>query len=96
MNEWTIAVQILSCNKEMYKVNLYLDAVETHGKVRGILLSFLTSALEMVSGHLNAPAALFPVNISLCPSCKRLGGPQSRYGPYGEENYFLFLPGINL
>jgi hypothetical protein len=47
---------------------------------------------------MHAPAALLPVNtpISLCPPNKRLGGPQSRYGPHGEENYLLFSRGINL
>jgi hypothetical protein len=50
----------------------------------------------MVSGQLHASASLLLENIFVCPTSKRLGGPQSQYGPYGQDNYLLFLSGINL
>jgi hypothetical protein len=38
-----------------------------------------------VSGHLNAPAAVPPLNNDLCyPLYGRVGGPRSRSGPYAE------------
>jgi hypothetical protein len=41
-----------------------------------------------VSGQLHAPAALPPGKSSRYPFYRRLGGPQSRSGRYGEVKIF--------
>jgi hypothetical protein len=46
--------------------------------------SFMTSALDGVSGQRHAPATLYPrVKDTLCPLYRRLGGPQSWSGHRG-------------
>jgi hypothetical protein len=42
-----------------------------------------------VSGQLHAPAALPPGKSPQYPFDRRLGGPQSRSGRYGEVTFFL-------
>jgi hypothetical protein len=49
---------------------------------------FLTSALVGVSGQLHAPAALPLGKSPRYPFYRRLGGPQSRSGQYGEVKIF--------
>jgi hypothetical protein len=48
-----------------------------------------------VSGQLHAPAASPPGKSSRYPFYRRLGGPQSRSGRYGEVKIFT-LPGLEL
>jgi hypothetical protein len=48
-----------------------------------------------VSGQLHAPAALPPGKSPQYPFYRRLGGPQSRSGRYGEVKFFT-LPGLEL
>jgi hypothetical protein len=48
-----------------------------------------------VSGQLHAPAALPPGKRPRYPFYRRLGGPQSRTGRYGEVKIFT-LPGLEL
>jgi hypothetical protein len=45
-----------------------------------------------VSGQHHAPAALPRGNRTWCSLTRGLGGPQSRYGRFGEEENFLHLP----
>jgi hypothetical protein len=52
---------------------------------RDIALRILTSALDGVSGQLHALAALLLVKVSRYALNKRLVGPESRYGCYGEH-----------
>jgi hypothetical protein len=47
-----------------------------------------------VSGQIHAPAALPPGKQLRYPLDRRLGGPQSQSGPYGEEKNRLLLQGI--
>jgi hypothetical protein len=54
----------------------------------------VTSALDGVSGQLEAPAALPPGKELHCPLNRRLGGPQSRSGRFGEAKNLLPLSGI--
>jgi hypothetical protein len=49
-----------------------------------------------VSGQLHAPAALPPGKSPRYPFYRRLGGPQSRSGRYGEEKIFFTLSGLEL
>jgi hypothetical protein len=49
-----------------------------------------------VSGQLHAPAALPPGKSPRYPFYRRLGGPQSRSGRYGEVKFFFTLPGFEL
>jgi hypothetical protein len=53
--------------------------------------SYLTSALDGISGQRQAPAALYPFRY---PVDKRLGGPQSRSGRRGWKKNPFTLPGI--
>jgi hypothetical protein len=48
-----------------------------------------------MSGQLHAPAALPPGKSPRYPCYRRLGGPQSRSGRYGEVKIFT-LPGLEL
>jgi hypothetical protein len=45
-----------------------------------------------VSGQLHAPATLPPGKSPRYPFYRRLGGPQSRSGRYGEVKIFFFYP----
>ena len=55
----------------------------------------LIKALDGVSCQLQAPAALPPRGKELhCPLNRRLGGPQSRSGRFGEAKNLLPLSGI--
>jgi hypothetical protein len=57
--------------------------------------SFLTSALDGVSGQRHAPAALFPgERTPRYPLYRRLGGPQSRSGHRGKRKNPFPLPRI--
>jgi hypothetical protein len=49
-----------------------------------------------VSGQLQAPAALRPGKGPRYPFYRRLGGPQSRSGRYGEVKIFFTVPGFEL
>jgi hypothetical protein len=48
-----------------------------------------------MSGQLHAPAVLPPGKSPRYPFYRRLGGPQSRSGQYGEVKIFT-LPGLEL
>jgi hypothetical protein len=61
--------------------------MKTYGGVDVYIHIFLTSALE-VSGQLHAPAALPLGKSPRYPFYRRLGGPQSWSGWYGEVNIF--------
>jgi hypothetical protein len=45
-------------------------------------------------GHPHAPAALLLGKEPRCPLNMRLGGPQSRFGLFGEDKNVLFAPGF--
>jgi hypothetical protein len=49
-----------------------------------------------MSGQLHAPAALPPEKSPRYPFYRRLGGPQSKSGRYGEVNIFFTLTGLEL
>jgi hypothetical protein len=73
------------------KVNLsHYNLWRCMGERRYSFYSFLTSALDAVSGQRYAPAALYP----RYPLDRRLGGPQSWSGHRGQRKNPFPLPGI--
>jgi hypothetical protein len=65
--------------------------MEEQGEMIYSSYSFMTSALDGVSGQRHAPAALYPrAKDPRYP----LGGPQSRSGHKGYRKNLLPLPGI--
>jgi hypothetical protein len=69
----------------------------TGGERRHSFYSFMTSALDGVSGQLHAMAALYPWGKNpWYPLDRRLGGPQNQSGHRLEEKLSLPLPGIKL
>jgi hypothetical protein len=68
----------------------------TKGKIRYSFYSFLTSAVDKVSGQSHAPATLYlRGNDSQYPLDRRLGGPQSRSGHGGLKENPCFSQGSN-
>jgi hypothetical protein len=53
---------------------------------------FLTPSLDEGERSTSCAGLLGP----WLPFSRRLGGPQSQFGYFGEENYLLLLPGIEL
>ena len=60
------------------------------------LLSFLTYGLPEVSGQPYSPAAFPPGKNLQCPLNRRLGGPQSLPGRFGDQKNLLSLLGHEL
>jgi hypothetical protein len=62
----------------------------------GIAPPYLTLALDGGSNQLNAPVAIHVIQRKIIqyPLDRRLRGPQSRYGCYGEDKKQLPLPEI--
>jgi len=55
--------------------------------------SFLTSLVDGGECSTSASAALPPWGGEQCPLNRRLGGPQSQSGYFGEDKNILILPG---
>jgi hypothetical protein len=74
-----------------------LNYILYHGDIRGsedIAPPFLISALNDDDWSASRPGRFTPDGKPRFPLYRRLGGPQSRSGRCGVENYLLPLPGI--